>query len=297
MAPASRALRPASGGPPRLACAELRGGNHPVFEPVEMPGLQGIIYSHPCHGARGGDVHYLSVCGSGLLARVCVADVAGHGEALARVGSALHTRLRRGVDQPDERRVLRALDRQLSHDTEPVLTTAAVVSYYPPGRRLTVSYAGHPRGWLYRGGDRSWMRLDAEVGEVATPSGRLVDLPLATGLSPSFSRARIRVAPGDRVLLVTDGVLEAPAPDGREFGPDGVARVLEAHDGPLDALAGALLEALVGHAGRDDLTHDDVTFFVGEIVDGPPGPALWHVVRNRVLRRLGMSGGWGPGEG
>jgi len=271
----------------RLTCAELRGGNHPVFEVVEMPGLRGVLYSSPCHGARGGDVHYLSVCGSGLLGRVCVADVAGHGEALAKVGAALHTRLRRGVDQPDERRVLRALDRQLSRDPEPVLTTAAIISYFPPGRRLTVSYAGHPRGWLYTSGRRTWARLESSI-EAATPGGPLVDLPLATGLSPDFSRGKVRITPGDRILLVTDGILEAPAPDGTEFGTAGVQRVLDALDGPIDTLADTLLAALLEHVGAESLTHDDVTFFLGEFTDGPAGPALWHVFRNRVLRPLGL---------
>jgi hypothetical protein len=29
-----------------------------------------------------------------------------------------------------------------------------------------------------------------------------------------------------------------------------------------------------------------VTFFVAEFVEGPAGPALWHVVRNRLLQRF-----------
>lgn len=268
----------------RLVCAELHGGNHPVHAPVTMPGLSGVLYSNPCHGARGGDVHYLSVCGSGLLARVCVADVAGHGEALAKVGGELHARLRRSLDQPDERRVLKALDRRLAREAIPVLTTAALLSYYPPAGRLTFSYAGHPRGWLLRVREGVWRRLDGGVSTAG--HGPLVDLPLATGLSPSFSRGRLRVEPGDRLLLVTDGVLEAPAPDGTEFGTAGVRRVLDASDGPVHALADGLLAALHAHVGQPRLTHDDVTFFAGEIVDGPRGPALWHVVRNRVWRPI-----------
>jgi phosphoserine phosphatase RsbU/P len=268
----------------RLACAELRGGNHPVHAAVELPGLRGVLYSNPCHGARGGDVHYLSVCGSGLLARVCLADIAGHGEALSTVGAEMHAHLRRSVDTMDERRVLTALDRRLSAVDMHAMTTAAVFTYYPPARRLTVSYAGHPRGWLYRAETREWLRLEA--GEAPAGAGPLVDLPLATGLSPTFARRRMRVGLGDRILLVTDGVLEAASPAGDEFGADGVMRVLQQHGGSCDEVAGALLTALLGHAEREALTHDDVTFFLGEIVAGPAGPALWHVVRNRMIRPL-----------
>ena len=43
-------------------------------------------------------------------------------------------------------------------------TTAALVSYRPWKHRLTVSYAGHPPGWILRrpgreGGGRRWERL------------------------------------------------------------------------------------------------------------------------------------------
>src|SRR5512139_242502 len=66
--PALAPNRHASADRARLACAEVRGGNHPIYDVVELPGLRGVLYSNPCAGARGGDVHYLSVCGSGLLA-------------------------------------------------------------------------------------------------------------------------------------------------------------------------------------------------------------------------------------
>jgi serine phosphatase RsbU (regulator of sigma subunit) len=281
--------RPASPGDPtadprRLACSEIRGGNHLVHEVVELPGLRGVLYSSPCAGTRGGDVHYLSVCGSGLLARVCVADIAGHGETLATVGGAMHAHLRRSVDTLDERRVLAALDRRLSAEPLHALTTAAVLTYYPPGRRLTVSYAGHPRGWWYRAERREWQRLEA--GEAAPGAGPLVDLPLATGLSPAFARRRIRASIGDRVLLVTDGVLELGSSTGDEFGAQGVARVLRDAAGSCETVASALLAALLAHGRSAALTEDDVTFFLGEVVDGPPGPAVWHVFRNRVLRPL-----------
>jgi serine phosphatase RsbU (regulator of sigma subunit) len=274
----------AATGSSRLACNEVRGGNHTTRELVELPGLHGLLYSTPCTGARGGDVHYLSVCGSGLIGRVCVADIAGHGDTLAAVGAEMHAHLRGSVDTLDERRVLKGLDRRLSAGPAQAMTTAAVLTYYPPAHRLTVSYAGHPRGWVFHKDRHEWSRLEA--GEPAPGSGPLVDLPLATGLSPSFARRKLRVGPGDRILLVTDGVLEAPSPDGEEFGANGVAQVLQHGEGPCEAVGDALLSALHAHVQADSLTHDDVTFFLGEFVDGPAGPALWHVMRNRVIGPL-----------
>ena len=41
----------AATGSSRLACNEVRGGNHTTRELVELPGLHGMLYSNPCTGA------------------------------------------------------------------------------------------------------------------------------------------------------------------------------------------------------------------------------------------------------
>ena len=141
-----------------LACGEVRGGTTPVYDRFALPGLRGVLYSRPCSGASGGDIHYLSVCGSGLVSRVCVADVAGHGETIAVVGTAMHAHLLRSVDVIDERKVLTRMDRQLEASGLRAMTTAALLTYVSPSRRLTVAYAGHPPGWLYRAREKTWGR-------------------------------------------------------------------------------------------------------------------------------------------
>lgn len=267
-----------------LACGEVFGGNEPVHTAIELPGLHGVLYSHPCHGARGGDVHYLSVCGSGLLARVCIADVLGHGEVVAQVSAQMHAHLRRSVDVIDERRVFREMDRRLQNIGVRAMTTAALLTYYPPSRRLTVSYAGHPPAWKFSSLERRWTRLSvAAEGRAGVP----MNLPLGTGFESGYGRARQRVDLGDRLVVVTDGVLEAPSPSGDDFGTDGVERVLA--DTTLlspESLVRAMLDALAGHTGASTPVHDDATIFVGEIVPGPKGPAVWHVLKNRLLTRV-----------
>jgi len=109
-----------------LVCGEVRGGNEPVWTVVDLPGLAGVLYSHPCHGASGGDVHYCSMCNSGIIARVCLADVAGHGERVAGVARVMHTELRASVNSWDEREVMRALDVRLEQSGLKAITTAAL---------------------------------------------------------------------------------------------------------------------------------------------------------------------------
>lgn len=277
MGPTPTPILPESSG---LACAEVKGGIQPAHDVIELPGLRGVIYSMPCESTRGGDVHYLSVCGSGLLSRVCVADVAGHGGAVAAVSHETYDQLRRSVDIVDDRRVLSALDRRLERISTPALTTAVLVTYFPPSRRLSISYAGHPEAWLYRRAEGRWMPIEAEPA--ASTAGALMGLPLGTGLSPGFTRRRIKVETGDRVLLLTDGVLEAASPDGVEFGRDRLEHVLRAHAGGCGELLDELLAALRAHTASERLIQDDVTIMVAEVVEGPPGPALWHVLKNRL---------------
>jgi serine phosphatase RsbU (regulator of sigma subunit) len=272
-----------------LVCGEVYGGNEPAWTVVELPGLSGVLYSNPCHGASGGDVHYCSMCNSGIIARVCLADVAGHGERVAGVARVMHKELRESVNSWDEREVMRALDVRLEQSGLKAITTAALVSYRPWQQRLTVSYAGHPPGWIFRaaadGGARRWARLTVERTVAAGPA----DLPLGTGFGPAYSRAQVRARPGDRLLLVTDGVLEAPAADGSEFGDAGVERVLadcQAAGRGCEDLGASLLEALRAHTGHDPMEHDDVSFYVAEITPRPPGPQVWQVVKNFIVPAL-----------
>lgn len=264
-----------------LVCGEVRGGTTPVYERLVLPGLRGVLYSRPCSGASGGDIHYLSICGSGLLSRICLADVAGHGETIAAVGTAMHAHLLRSVDVIDERKVLTRFDARLEAAGLQAMTTAVLLTYYSPSRRLTVAYAGHPPGWLYRARERTWGPL--QMAEPPPRPHHFTDLPLGTGLSPAFTRHRFKVEPGDRLLLVTDGVIETTTPNDVPFDTAGVTALL--NDDDCETLADRLLTALHAHADRGHLAHDDVTFLLAEIVPGPPGPALWHVLRNRLLDR------------
>jgi phosphoserine phosphatase RsbU/P len=263
-----------------LACGEVRGGNRPVHVDVQLPGLRGVLYSSVCDGARGGDIHYLSVCGSGLLARLCVADVPGHGDAVAAVGTEMYGQLRRSVDIVDERRVLRAIDRRIARAGVFAMTTAVLATYYPPGRRLALSYAGHPPAWFRSAADGVWRPIEPQAPQ--STSGPPVGLPLGTGLSPVFTRRRLKVAEGDRLLLLTDGVLEAASPTGEELGHAGLQRLLDSHEDDHEGLVDHLLAGLADHTGSPVFAHDDVTMFVCEIVAGPAGPALWHVFKNRL---------------
>ncbi len=273
--------------PLQLVCSEVWGGNRPIHAPVELPGMRGVLYSQPCDGGRGGDVHYLSVCGSGVFSRLCLADVAGHGETVAAISSELHRHMRKAMNSLDQRKVLLNLNGELEALGLHAMTTAAALTYYPPSRKLSVSYAGHPPGWYYRHATKSWSRLTIQEVRGAK---RLTNAPLGIEPTADFTRTSMKTDLGDRVLLLTDGVLEAPSPTGELFGDERVEEVLRSRaDGSCRQIARDLLDALFVHCGHETLVHDDVTFLAVEFVPGPKESHLWLAVKNRLLRPRGNS--------
>ena len=49
---------------------------------------------------------------------------------------------------------------------------------------------------------------------------------MGIGFTPTYSRHRFRVSPGDRMLLFTDGVLETTSPDDTPFDTHGIETLL-----------------------------------------------------------------------
>ena len=272
----------------RLVCSEVWGGNRMIDVPVELPGLRGHIYSRPCDGGRGGDVHYLAVCGAGFQSRLWISDVVGHGEAVAKVSDETHALLRRYMNQPDQRRVLVDLNARLEQIGLGAMTTAAIASYHAVKRSLSLSYAGHPPGWFYDRSRDRWTRL--LLDHTTREPGGLVDGPLAVDADTTFTRVRRPAAIGDRLMLLTDGVLEAPDANGNLYGSAPLETLLNdrRHDDP-DQLVRTVVEHLVERAGAAGLDHDDVTLLVVEFVSGPRTPVMWRAIKNMIFRPRGNS--------
>ena len=114
--------------------------------------------------------------------------------------------------------------------------------------------AGHPAPLL--------LRADGLVRRLAT-GGPVIGLEGDN----DYEEGRLELRPGDRLVLFTDGVLEAARPDGVEFGDAGIVAHAEAHRsaGAADASA-ALIEAAGAHAGG--VLSDDATVLVVTVNPG-----------------------------
>ncbi|MEM8754598.1 MAG: PP2C family protein-serine/threonine phosphatase, partial [Pseudomonadota bacterium] len=113
-------------------------------------------------------------------------------------------------------------------------------------------------------GEAEFVAAGADPAAVVGPDGaaRPVPLPEVAPLGwnedHAFETARLRLAPGDLVVMFTDGVTEAEAPDGDLFGKaraDALLAAAAAGGGPEAAVA-ALEAAVADHQAGGEATDD-----------------------------------------
>ena len=144
------------------------------------------------------------------------------------------------------------------------MTTAAVVAYYREESEAKVSYAGHPPVLYQRANDRVWSYA-RPPGRKGQSDGFPLNIPLAIDLDTLYSQITISMAPGDRLFAYTDGIIDAPSPEGESFGLARLKDTLDANTGaPLSELKSAVLKTMHEFTEKE-IAHDDVTLIAMEI--------------------------------
>ena len=144
------------------------------------------------------------------------------------------------------------------------MTTAAVVAYYRQENEARISYAGHPPVLYRRTADKAWSYA-RPPGRNGQSDGFPINIPLAIDLDTHYGQFSIPMAPGDRLFVYTDGIIDVPNPEGESFGLTRLKDVLDANAKvSLSELKFAVLRALHQYR-QEELTHDDVTMIVLEI--------------------------------
>jgi sigma-B regulation protein RsbU (phosphoserine phosphatase) len=144
------------------------------------------------------------------------------------------------------------------------MTTAAVVAYYSQESEARVSYAGHPPVLYRRASDKAWSYA-RPPGRKGKTDGRPSNIPLAIDLDTLYGQLTIPMAAGDRLFVYTDGIIDAPSPEGESFGLKRLKDVLDENaGGPLSELKSAVLKTLHQYTEKE-LIHDDVTLIALEI--------------------------------
>ena len=79
----------------RLECKEILGGIRDRDIEVSAGKVIGSIYSTACcEGGKGGDIYYFGVCKGGIITRLAIADVTGHGEAVSEISQYVYDTLK-----------------------------------------------------------------------------------------------------------------------------------------------------------------------------------------------------------
>ena len=241
-----------------MVCMEVWGGSHLADHATEFSGLDAWVYSKPYGAAaRGGDVVYASSCASGRITRLMVADVAGHGLAVAGTAADLRLLMRRFVNTLDQTELVGHLNRQFAAlSAQAAFATAVVATYFAPTRRLTLCNAGHPRPLIYSAARGEWRFLSSDK---STRAGGPRNLPLGILDIADYDASDVELQEGDCVLAYTDALMEAQDADGEMLGEDGVLRLLQLL-GEVDPprLTAALLGEIESRY-PENLAADDVT--------------------------------------
>jgi sigma-B regulation protein RsbU (phosphoserine phosphatase) len=215
--------RERSGAVLRLACSEVWGGNNEVDLEVELPGLRGFLHSKPLEPATfGGDVYCLSVCSSGNLSRIVLADVAGHGQLVSKTAMTLRSLLRKHMNELDQSALMREINKAFRREDNPVIAqyaTAAVLGYFWQTGELIFTNAGHPAALWYRAKEKTWNWLRED-----TPYGaRMIEgVPLGLIAGTEYFQAAVRLETNDLLVLYTDGITESTDAVGKELGYEGL---------------------------------------------------------------------------
>jgi len=121
------------------------------------------------------------------------------------------------------------------------------------GARITVSRGGHPPPLL--------LKADGSIYKIGQPGGALGVFDDA-----NLSEQEASLAPGDALVLYTDGVVEARSPDGLFFGEERLMALLRSSV-TLDAstIAGRIESAVLNF--QDQAPRDDVAVLVLRVPD------------------------------
>jgi hypothetical protein len=197
--------------------------------------------------AMGGDTYDYAIDGHTL--HLSIYDSMGHDTSagltatLAMGASRNHRRQGRSLAETAQ-----AVDEAIGGEFEGRFATGILAALDLRTGVLTWVNRGHHPPLVLRGG-----RLVATLSSTPDP-------PMGLGLGGTTGELRFQLEPGDRLLLYTDGIIEAKSPDGEEFGLDRFIDFVVKRE--ADGLAAPetlrrLIQAILAHQGgrlQDDAT-------------------------------------------
>lgn len=236
---------------------------HAKLMPDKLPNLPGydIFTAYYCAKEVGGDYYdFFGVDVEKGLLGVVVADVSGKGIPGSMVMGTTRTILRMmaaGNQNPAD--VLSKTNYHIARDIKRgMFVTMMYVILSVRTREMWIASAGHNPMVIWRQATRSH--------ELVRPNG----IALGFDKGPIFDRTvreqKVQLYKGDRVVLYTDGVVEAMNEAREEWGDDTFYKFVGEHaELPSKDFVRQLLQALDKHKGNAE-QHDDITVTTFRII-------------------------------
>jgi sigma-B regulation protein RsbU (phosphoserine phosphatase) len=234
--------------------------------PQKLPAMKTLDYRGACLQAKkvGGDYYDFLELRPGRLALV-LADIAGKGVSGALLMANLQANLRSqyAMAVDDLPQLLASVNRLFNQSTDDAsYATVFFADYDDSSHKLRYANCGHLPALLRSACEGSQASHGPKVEwlhSTCTVLGLFEDWRCEI--------AEVRLAPGDTLVLYTDGVTDAANAAGEEFGESRLLNTLEKHS---DLAAGPLLEEIVGavqqfSSGSEQ--QDDVTVVVARCLE------------------------------
>ena len=232
--------------------------------PLKLPSVEGLEFVaeyRPAYSVGGDfyDVFWLSENRIGLF----IADVSGKGIAAALLMARLSSDLRvSALAEAEPVRALAQVNLAMLERAQPeIFVTGVYLTFDVYTREILLANAGHPPPFLRRA-DGTLQRIEEGV---STALGIFEDV--------EYQQAKFTLAPGDALVLYTDGVVEATDARGRQFGFERLERSLGAGASRAVELAERLLGDLRSHVG-EGAQSDDLTLLLCGLTSAPSQPRV-----------------------
>jgi serine phosphatase RsbU (regulator of sigma subunit) len=204
--------------------------------------------SYPAEATGGDYFDYIPMRDGGL--GVVIGDVSGHGFGPALLMAELRAYLRAFLlTRTDVGEIVALLNRALADDApEGHFATLLLARLDPGSRSFVYASAGHIPGYILA----PCGKVRATLPATGMPLAVLPDGDFTAATTPPLE-------PGELLLLLTDGIMEAHRPDGTLFGTDRVFEVVRANQGRpareiVDTLYATVRAFCEGQGQLDDMT-------------------------------------------
>ena len=183
---------------------------------------------------------------------LAIADAAGTGPTAAGLGAAalgaLRAARRSGKDLEDALTAVHETVRRLDNDD--FYITAILARWHAVTSMLTWANCGHPPPYL--------IDKDGALSALDAPQHPPLGVDVT---SPKFKLTQRQLQSGERLILVTDGIIDREVEGGGTFGVDGIKQALERTESATAASTAMAIQQAVTECWSEPL-EDDATIVV-----------------------------------